>query len=1090
MNCSDADAPRFAGELFRHYRRPELVEADAAFALLDTVLSLPLERVSGEDLHLLTSFAVWWLKWGGLPQKSAALRLFRHLLTALDPHGPDAADITAAVAAAECQGSTPLLFLQAHLGAMLGLDVSAQRAVLDRQDAVSSVFLDNLKSATPWVLKAVGVEYLLDQVEQGDNANVLHIATHFSNLMKVSENIVVRRMAGASLLAIAPVLTPDRRNEVAVELSKVLETGQTEISQYIPAYLGQFALWLTPRELDEIVDQMQLLLSSANTVIVAAALATVGAMLEHYGVYAGRFREPQEVLKRRWQRLAGLLLKGLASYRQSVRQEALQILGERIFGSQVLSRADKAALFTLMAKKILFLLGEQPEQELSFFYTAAALSHIYRFIVSYQIECGAFSFRAPAGAAFFPGTFDPFSLSHKGIVQAIRNLGMEVYLAVDEFSWSKKTQPSLVRRQIVSMSVADEFDVYLFPHDIPVNLATPEDLDRLRQVFAGRELYLAVGSDVVANASSYRAVPSPGSVHSLNHIVFRRSSGAEGQEIEADLSRISGRVIQLQLPTHLEDISSTRIRENIDLGRDISSLIDPVVQDFIYRNSLYLREPQYKQILRAGDLVFSHISQPNRLLWEEVTEALLQARAPAPQTDPRDGVCLLRSGGPRSRLLGFLTLRTVNSGSLYEALEDPELADFVRRRTAGKIRLLTSLTVVPGAAGGHDVGQLLMTEALSRAISEDCGYAVWYGPASEDTLDLLERQGFVRAELPSRQPLLLVDMRSPSVLLQNIPTTLKEPFSSDPAVLKAVKAAHRNMQRALTGLYPGSLILSLNAEVIYHRLVRKIADLNGVRAEPTVPRVLGPKMCVPFGKILRGNAIPNTVTKTIHTDKVFAQDLRSFTIESFPGYAPLESQIRTIHSFRRPVILVDDLLHSGTRINALDPLFRQEGVVIDQVLVGLLSGRGRDLIAAKGLSVDSVYFIPNMESWFVESTMYPFIGGDTVGHDEPSVPGLTPAVNLILPYAFPRFYKNCDREAVFRFSCTCLENARDILLALESTFRERYARNLTLSRLSEAVILPLSPDKGSCMHYDPSLPASVFLQNDLKMLLRMRNVLE
>ena len=1090
MNCSDADAPRFAGELFRHYRRPELVEADAAFALLDTVLSLPLERVSGEDLHLLTSFAVWWLKWGGLPQKAAALRLFRHLLTALDPHGPDAADITAAVAAAECQGSTPLLFLQAHLGAMLGLDVSAQRAVLDRQDAVSSVFLDNLKSATPWVLKAVGVEYLLDQVEQGDNANVLHIATHFSNLMKVSENIVVRRMAGASLLAIAPVLTPDRRNEVAVELSKVLETGQTEISQYIPAYLGQFALWLTPRELDEIVDQMQLLLSSANTVIVAAALATVGAMLEHYGVYAGRFREPQEVLKRRWQRLAGLLLKGLASYRQSVRQEALQILGERIFGSQVLSRADKAALFTLMAKKILFLLGEQPEQELSFFYTAAALSHIYRFIVSYQIECGAFSFRAPAGAAFFPGTFDPFSLSHKGIVQAIRNLGMEVYLAVDEFSWSKKTQPSLVRRQIVSMSVADEFDVYLFPHDIPVNLATPEDLDRLRQVFAGRELYLAVGSDVVANASSYRAAPSPGSVHSLNHIVFRRSSGAEGQEIEADLSRISGRVIQLQLPTHLEDISSTRIRENIDLGRDISSLIDPVVQDFIYRNSLYLREPQYKQILRAGDLVFSHISQPNRLLWEEVTEALLQARAPAPQTDPRDGVCLLRSGGPRSRLLGFLTLRTVNSGSLYEALEDPELADFVRRRTAGKIRLLTSLTVVPGAAGGHDVGQLLMTEALSRAISEDCGYAVWYGPASEDTLDLLERQGFVRAELPSRQPLLLVDMRSPSVLLQNIPTTLKEPFSSDPAVLKAVKAAHRNMQRALTGLYPGSLILSLNAEVIYHRLVRKIADLNGVRAEPTVPRVLGPKMCVPFGKILRGNAIPNTVTKTIHTDKVFAQDLRSFTIESFPGYAPLESQIRTIHSFRRPVILVDDLLHSGTRINALDPLFRQEGVVIDQVLVGLLSGRGRDLIAAKGLSVDSVYFIPNMESWFVESTMYPFIGGDTVGHDEPSVPGLTPAVNLILPYAFPRFYKNCDREAVFRFSCTCLENARDILLALESTFRERYARNLTLSRLSEAVILPLSPDKGICMHYDPSLPASVFLQNDLKMLLRMRNVLE
>ena len=96
--------------------------------------------------------------------------------------------------AADCQDATPLLFLQARLGAQLGLDVSRQRARLDQPEAVSNVFLDNLKSATPWVLKAVGVEYLLDQVEQGDHANVLHIATHCSNLMKVSENIVVRRM--------------------------------------------------------------------------------------------------------------------------------------------------------------------------------------------------------------------------------------------------------------------------------------------------------------------------------------------------------------------------------------------------------------------------------------------------------------------------------------------------------------------------------------------------------------------------------------------------------------------------------------------------------------------------------------------------------------------------------------------------------------------------------------------------------------------------------------------------------------------------------------------------------------------------------
>ncbi|MBO1694936.1 hypothetical protein, partial [Bacteroides uniformis] len=76
-----------------------------------------------------------------------------------------------------------------------------------------------------------------------------------------------------------------------------------------------------------------------------------------------------------------------------------------------------------------------------------------------------------------------------------------------------------------------------------------------------------------------------------------------------------------------------------------------------------------------------------------------------------------------------------------------------------------------------------------------------------------------------------------------------------------VRKGHENFQRAICDLYPGVLVLSLNAEVIYHRLVGRIVELNNVPSEPTHPRVLGEKMCVPFGKILRGNAIPNTVTK-------------------------------------------------------------------------------------------------------------------------------------------------------------------------------------------------------------------------------------
>ncbi|WP_295763001.1 cytidyltransferase-related domain protein [uncultured Oscillibacter sp.] len=1084
--CSDEDFPRFAELLFRHYQDPAAEDPEGAFALLNTALNLPMERLDRRDLDRLTDFAAWWLKSGEAPQQAAAMRLSRRLLPVLGEGSRPWNVIAAAVEEADCRSSTPLLYLQSRLGRLLGLDVSAHQRLLDQGDAASGVFLDNLKTATPWVLKAVGVEYLLDQARQGEAVAALHIATHFSNLVKVSENVVVRRLAGGALLEIAPMLSPARRNEVAVELCEALETGQSEIAQYIPGYLGRFLLWLPPRELDEILDELLRFLSSSSAYVAVVALTTVGAVLEHYSVYAKRFREPEEALRQRRQRMAGLLLKGLASCMEPVRQEALRVLGEGLFASKVLSYEDKASLFTLVAKKLLFLIGEQPERPLTFFYTAAALSHIYRFAVKHRIESGPFAFDwRDKAAAFFPGTFDPFSLSHKGIVTAIRDLGMEVYLAVDEFSWSKKAQPSLIRRQIVSMSVADEFGVYLFPHDIPVNLATPEDLLRLRQVFRGRELYLVVGSDVVAGASSYKAAPSEGSVHSMNHIVFRRSSDAEGREIEADLSCITGRVVQLQLPTHLEDISSTRIRDNIDLGRDISILVDPTVQDLIYRNSLYLREPQYKQLVRASLLDFSQAESLSPALWEELQAAFGGA---APRPDPRDRLFLLRTTAPRPRLLGLLTGRTVSSGGLYETFASEELANYVRTRTAGRILLLTGLWAVRTPGGNYDVPQLLLTEALSQAEAEDCGYAVWWGQ-TPGVPELLRRQGFLPADIGSPRDLLLADMRSPAVLVQNIATTLKEPFSSDRQVLAAIQEAHARFQEAVCGLYPGKLVLSLNAEVIYHRLVRKLTEANGVPAEPQTPRVLGPKMCVPFGKILRGNAVPNTVTKTIHTDKVFAPDLRSFSIAPFPGYAPLESQIRTIRSFRRPVMLVDDLLHTGNRFNALDPLFRREELEIDRCVVGLLSGRGRDLMTARGRTADSVYFVPDLRAWFVESTMYPFIGGDAVDKAAASVPGLTPAVNLILPYASPRFYQECAQEAVFRFSRTCIENSRSLLLALERAYRERCARNLTLSRLSEAVILPLSPDKGAALRYDPNLSASVCLESDLQQLDRMREFL-
>ena len=1081
QNCSEADAPRFAETLLKNFRDPGATEPETAFVLMDTVMSLPLVHITKP--LCLAEFAAWWMEHGNAAQKAASLRLLRWIHPIL---GQDALGLVIpAVLRADCNENTSLLFLHAQLLGQLGRDTASCWSRLARPEVLSSVFLDNLKTATHWILKAANVEYLLELSSREKGTNLLHIATHFSNLVKVSEQVAVRRMAGMALLHLAPLLAPDARNEIAVELTDALETGQIEIVQYIPGYLGQLVLWLPPKELDEVIAEMETLRSSPSNNVAAAALATVGSIAEHYAVYGERFPEPEPAREKRWQRLIGFLLKGLSAWRDALRQESLRVLGECLFSSGFLRYEEKTSLFTFAAKKILFLLGEQEEKGLTFFYTAAALSHIYRFIVQYHVETGAFAPAAPKRVAFFPGTFDPFSLSHKGIVTAIRDMGFEVYLSVDEFSWSKNAQPALYRRKIVCISIADEFDVYLFPHDFPVNLATPSDLQKLLAAFPGREVFLTAGSDVIANASSYRVPPSPGSVHSMNHIVFRRSSGNDEWGTEADFRNITGQVIRLQLPTHLEGISSTRIRENIDLGRDVAHLLDPAVQEFIFQKSLYLREPQYKQMVRTSDLEF--LSCVSSGLPEEVQDAFPKAKL-----GPQEEILLLKSRSAQAPgFLAMATLRKIQPGMLYQAVGDENLAHYIRTRTAGKILLLTGMHLSRLAEKERDAGQIMMTEVLSRAMAEDCSYAVWWAEETgPNTLRLLELQGFLPAEIHTSRPLMLVDMRSPSVLLQNIPTTLKEPFASDHQVLTAIHMAHARLQGAICSLFPGSLVLSLDARVIYHRLADRITEINDVPREPTSPRILGPKMCVPIGMFLKGCTVPNTVTHTIYADNVFAFDLRSYRTEAFPGYAPLESQIRTVHSFRRPVVLVDDSLHIGKRMASLDALFRKEQVDISQILVGLLSSRGRDLMEAHGRSAEGIYCVPDMRFWFAEAAMYPFLGGNTVKGVDGMTKGLASAVNLILPYAFPEAFHTCERQALYEFSRTCIENSRSIFLALENSFRMRYARNLTLSCLNEAVIYPLVPDKGNAAQYDTARSASSCLEEDLKLLSRMHDFLK
>ena len=1060
---------RFLAPVFAYYRRPEDLDDYTAFQLLDTAAALPDTAYTASRARQMTDFAAALSLRKDLTIRMAAVLLLDRLARLY----PEDGRALEAVTAVPDGDSGTLRYLKQ--------DVLSQGApLLLPEDVVSEIFLDNLKTATPWITKQGNLRLLTDFARSGKSP-ALHIATHLSNLIKVSDRVTVRHSAGNALLALAPRLTADQRNEVAVELCRGLELGQQEFTKYIPDYLGRFALWLPPAELDEVLDDLRVNLSSSDSRVTASVLDTVGVIYEAYDAYRSRFPETDDAYRRRRERLLGLLMRGLSGIDGATRQEALFVLGRRVFGSGELGRHEKRRAFMLTQRKLLSAQDEFPGEGLTFYYRAAMLGKLYRFITEERLFHKGFDFGAPRPVAFFPGTFDPFTLSHKGIVRAIRDQGFEVLLAIDEFSWSKKTQPYRLRRRIAAMAVADVFHVSIFPEDFPVNIANPENLHELRAAFPGRSVSIVVGSDVVLHASSYKKSVTPDSIHTFDHVVFRRT---EPDAEPADYSCITGKVLELTLPPQLEEISSTRIREAVDANRDISNLIDPTVQEFIYRRGLYLREPQDKPVLRTEDLSFLPASPETAEKFLRTMLSVPTAAALRTQIESRgDDVMVCRDTD--GTILGAASYACLDSARIFARLGDPALSGLVRQNAGGRTLLISGL-FVPRGERQSDLCQLLITEVLTLALSREFTYALYLpleGAVSGYGRQLLTLQGFVPAG--DSTDALAVDMRCPIVLSRNVDTAVKAPFSSSPRVLAAIAAAHRRLQAALTKLQPGSLVLSLSAGVIYHRLLQRITGRNGVPAEPTTPRVLGPDICVPYGKILRGVAVPNTVTKTLRTDKVYEPDLSTYSIEAYPDYSPLPDQVRTIHAFARPVILVDDMLHDGKRIRRLAPLLAETNTPVDQVLVGYLTGMGRDLMEQLGYDVDAIYYLPNLRLRFVESTLYPFIGGDTVRRSEALPGGLQPAVNRILPYAAPE-YTGMDDETAWELSLCCLENARDILLALETEFRSLYARNLTLSRLGEAVILPLCPDKGGCMTYDLSRAASTYLEGDIELLKRMR----
>jgi nicotinic acid mononucleotide adenylyltransferase len=963
---------------------------------------------------------------------------------------------------------------------------------------VPDIHLTNLKSATNWVTKRIHVELLLEYLDQNPTLNKLYTAMHFCNLLKVSSVESVRIQAGKSLVKLFPQLPVEQRNDVAIELLRALEIDGAQHTKYIPDYLGQIIIYLQQVEIDEIIVDLTEKLKQSNTEINSLLLKTIGVFIENYPRYREIFEESVDAYESRLKKMLGILLNGMVHHQLQVQQISFSVLGKDVFGSLKLSLIEKQQLYLMTAKKILTLSNESEDHELLFLTNSSSLNYIYRFISDYGFFHEPISPPLPEHVAFFPGSFDPFTLGHKEITKAIRNLGFEIYLAVDEFSWSKRTQPNLIRKNIINMSISDELDIYIYPEELPVNLSNPEDLKHIVSNYQNSTLHLVVGSDVLINASAYQN-PDNEIIFSIPHIIFERRNASYSPDSQARfdmlLKKMQHPVVRLNLPTQYEDISSTQIRNYIDENRDISRMIDPLSQHFIYKRNLYRNEPQYKTMIQTISLdidIHDHVTYE---LINHIVSTFHQnyngsfKNIEKVFTRPNGRLVVIRDVNQNGRILAYAAIHWIPSEQIFQEYNDRIISQHVRENYTGRIIQIDGIFSVADHPFDN-LNQVILTETLTYCLKNDYGYAIFQNKIDESispaVYEILKLHGFLVLDCPHcPQPVLTVDMSNPCTLNLDIMTIIKEPFKSNQRVQKVIDKTRHRMQQVLTELYPGNLVLSFDRSIIDETLIKKICRENEVPPIPLVPRQMGNAMCVPFGNVLNRTIVPNTITKSLHTEKMFDPDMKHFTIRSFPYYLDMKHQIRMIKSFNRPVILVDDLLNKGYRIRALDPLLNEEKLNVKKIIVGILSGRGKELMEIQNRAVDSAYFIPKLRLWFNEALMYPYIGGDSMWRGEYPKSNLLPSINLILPYTSPSFIKQVTNRQLYSMSETAILNAIDILTVLEKEYQKLYERKLTLSLLGEVFIYPRYPDNGPYMEYDFNVSPSDHLIKDLELLKRL-----
>ncbi len=1080
--CDDRQVNLCAGAVLEGLK-PYLDDATCSSYIIDAFGSLPVEKCAVEITHKINQMLLTIVQNGSEIIKLEVLYLYNKLKRRCR-------HVAACTLDSLFLSKTDYPVVMNDLHYCINVDDTNR---FKEEIDVNAMYLSNLKAATPRVVKLIQIDLLLSAIKVG-RVDAFYTAMHFSNILKVSGHLLVRRHAGLALIEVFGLLSNGQKNDIVIELLRSLEIQSYRLAKLVPEVLGALVARLPEVEFHEILLDFSEKVKVFDESVALSILNATGVAIRS----SGEQIEGAEQLKKRLAALLKVMFNGLFHYKRAIAQHAVRVFGRSIYRRKIDARVS-ALVFKRALKKMLVAMTRESDDFFGHLTKAATLSAISYKLNRYDDLTASKIFAAPKKVAFFPGSYDPFSRAHLKSAVTIRDLGFEVYLAVDEFSWSKRTQPNRIRRKIVEMSIADEYDIYLFGQKYIVNIANREDLLLLKETFPQREVYLVMGSDVLTGASAYRRADIKDVINSFSHVLFVRADGLSSKSDDVALQKaidnIEGDVIKLALSKEVEQISSTQIRQYIDRKRDISDLTEEKTQQYIYDTSLYRHEPRFKDTMTIRSTSVTVVEMIDETLLREISRqfnldiAAIHRLIDAKLYDQELRILVIRDLNNDNQLIAFSIFHWLRSGMIYHEFPSDMLSSYIRKHSIGRIVVIDTMMYQSNHHFKH-LEQVILTETLAYALAKDYTYAIYndaFNCTDRKIEQVLNRQGFTECVDTDGRSIQTVDMTNPITLNLDCKAMIKAPYRNSLVVNAAIEKARHKLQLALCQFYPGHLVLSFDRTMIYEHLIKTICDVNGVATVEAVPRALGDNMCVTYGNLFKRWRIPNTVTKALHTERFYNDDYQSYEVHNHPNYLDLEIQTKTIKSFQRPVILIDDIIDKGYRLKSILKHFDEQAVTIKKLVVATLSGRGKAWLEMNNIDVEWAYYLPKIKYWFNESMLYPFIGGDAVKVQSGQQNAALSSINLILPYVFPQFLKDVAGDRMVNFSQTCLRSAATVLEALEAEYLQMYGRGLTLTDLSDVLIAPRLPYKSEYIAYKNNSRPSDIVTADLRYLAKINH---